>query len=60
MEEINEFPVELFDAATALRDAVEKAKPIIDAIEARWGEGCVGAASEERNGMSIRRTISSA
>jgi hypothetical protein len=34
-EEINQSIVELFDAATALRDAVEKAMPIIEAIEAR-------------------------
>jgi hypothetical protein len=29
---------ELLDAALALRDAVEKAKPIIETIEARWGK----------------------
>jgi hypothetical protein len=38
MEEINQSLAELFDAATALRDAVEKAKPLIEAIEARWGK----------------------
>ena len=35
MEEVNQSLVELFDAATALREAVEKAKPL---IEARWGK----------------------
>jgi hypothetical protein len=35
MEEINQSLAELLDAATALHDAVEKAKPITDAIEAR-------------------------
>jgi hypothetical protein len=38
MEEINQSLTELFDAATAPREAVGKAKPIIEAIEARWGK----------------------
>jgi hypothetical protein len=38
MEEVNQSLVELFDAATALRESVERAKPIIEAIEARWGK----------------------
>jgi dephospho-CoA kinase len=38
MEEINQALAELVDAASVLRDAVEKAKPIIEAIEARWGK----------------------
>jgi hypothetical protein len=38
MEEVNQSLVELFDAATALHDAIEKAKPIIEAIEACWGK----------------------
>jgi hypothetical protein len=47
IEEVNQSLVELWDAATALHDLVEKgksimpiekAKPIIEAIEARWGK----------------------
>jgi hypothetical protein len=38
MEEVYQSLAELLDAATALHDAVEKAKPIIEAIEARWGK----------------------
>ena len=37
-EEVNQSLTELWDAATALRDVVEKAKPIIEAIEARLGK----------------------
>jgi hypothetical protein len=38
IEEVNQSLTELLDAATALHDAVEKAKPMIEAIEARWGK----------------------
>jgi hypothetical protein len=38
MEEINQSIVELFDAETGLREAVEKARPMIETIEARWGK----------------------
>jgi hypothetical protein len=54
MEEINQSLAELLDAATALHDAVEKAEPIIDAIEARWartfgsGTGRVGRDEHQR------------
>ena len=37
-EEIQPGAEELFDAAKALKEAVEKAKPILEALEARWGE----------------------
>jgi hypothetical protein len=37
-EEVHQSLRELFDAAKALKEAVEKAKPIIEAIEARWGK----------------------
>jgi hypothetical protein len=38
IEEVNQSLIELWDAALALHDLAEKAKPIIDAIEARWGK----------------------
>jgi hypothetical protein len=38
IEEVNQSLTELLDAALALRDAVERAKPIIEAIETRWGK----------------------
>src|SRR5215831_4524690 len=47
MEEINQSLAELWDAATALHDLIEKAasilpvenaRPIIEAIETRWGK----------------------
>jgi len=37
MKEVQQGLVELFDAAKALKEAVERAKPILEAIEARWG-----------------------
>jgi hypothetical protein len=38
IEEVNQSLTELWDAALALHDLAEKAKPIIEAIEARWGK----------------------
>jgi hypothetical protein len=49
MEEVNQSLVELFEAATALHDAVEKTKPIIECDRGQVGQGRLGAGIADGN-----------